>query len=106
MRRREFIAFVGGAAVGWPLAARAQERMRRVGILVGWAENDPEYRVRLDAVVRALAQAGWIEGRTIRFDVRWTNADPGRAPALAKELMALQPDVLVTGTTHATAALQ
>jgi putative ABC transport system substrate-binding protein len=107
IRRRDFITLLGGAAT-WPLAARAQqaERVRRVGMLMGWAENDSEYRVRVDAVVRALAQSGWIEGRTIRFDVRWTNADPGRAPALAKELVALQPDVLVAGTTHATAALQ
>jgi putative ABC transport system substrate-binding protein len=107
MRRRDFITLVGSAAGAWPLAARAQvERVRRIGILMGWSEGDPEYRVRVDAVVQGLAQLGWVEGRNVRFDVRWTNGDVGRAQALAKELVALQPDVIVAGSTPATAALQ
>jgi putative ABC transport system substrate-binding protein len=79
--------------------------MRRVGILMGYVENDPEFRVRLDAIIQGLAQAGWIEGRNIRLDVRWTNVDVGRTQVLAKELIALQPDVLVAATTLPTAAL-
>jgi putative tryptophan/tyrosine transport system substrate-binding protein len=107
MRRRQFITLLGGVTAAWPLAARAQqgERMRRVGILMGYVENDPEFRVRLDAIIQGLAQAGWIEGRDIRLDVRWTNVDVGRTQVLAKELIALQPDVLVAATTLPTAAL-
>jgi putative ABC transport system substrate-binding protein len=107
VRRRDFITLLGGAAA-WPIAARAQqgERMRQIGILMGWSENDPEQRLKVDAVIRGLARLGWVEGRNIRFDVRWTDGDVARAPALAKELVARQPDVIVTGTTHATAALQ
>jgi putative ABC transport system substrate-binding protein len=107
MRRRDFITLLGGAAT-WPLAARAQQRqpMRRIGILMGWSEADPEYRLRVDAVIQGLAQLGWVEGRNVRFDVRWTGGDVGRSQVLARELVALQPDVIVVGTTPATTALQ
>jgi putative tryptophan/tyrosine transport system substrate-binding protein len=107
LQRRDFITLLGSAAAAWPLAARAQqgERVRQIGILMGWSEGDPEYRVRVDAIVQGLAQLGWVEGRNVRFDVRWTNGDVGRAQALAKELVALQPDVIVAGSTPATAAL-
>jgi len=105
--RREFLTLLAGAATAWPLTGRAQDgRVRRVGILMGWAENDPEYRVRVDAVIQGLAQSGWVEGRNVRFDIRWTNGDVGRAQTLAKELAALQPDVIVTGTTPVTIAMQ
>jgi putative ABC transport system substrate-binding protein len=107
MRRREFIRLIGGAAA-WPLTARAQqpERLRRIGVLMGWSESDPEYRIRADAVVQGLAQLGWVQGRNVRFDVRWTNGDVGRAQVLAKEMVALQPDVIVAGSSYTVAALQ
>jgi putative ABC transport system substrate-binding protein len=108
MRRREFITFFGGAAVAWPLSARAQQSgaVRRIGVLLGWSESDPEYRMRLDAFLQELAKSGWADGRNVRLDVRWTNGDVARAGVLAKELVALQPDVILVGTTPATAALQ
>jgi putative ABC transport system substrate-binding protein len=106
MNRRDFITLLGGAAAAWPRAARAQaERIRRVGILMGWAENDPNYRIFVDAVIQGLAKQGWIEDRNIRFDIRWTNGDAARAQPLAKELVALQPDVVIAGTTPSAAAL-
>jgi putative ABC transport system substrate-binding protein len=108
MRRRAFITLIGGAASAWPLAARAQQggSIRRIGMLMGWSESDPQYRSRIDAFVRVLAQSGWAEGRNIRIDVRWTNGDADRAGVLAKELVALQPDVIFAGTTPVTVALQ
>jgi putative ABC transport system substrate-binding protein len=107
MRRREFISLLGGAAAAWPLTAHAQdERVRRIGILMGWAENDAEFRLRVDAVIQGLARLGWIEGRNIRFDVRWTNGEVARAQALAKELVASQPDAIIAGATPSTTALQ
>jgi putative ABC transport system substrate-binding protein len=110
MRRREFIAGLGGAASApalWPLAARAQqgERVRRIGVLMGWSENDPEARFNFAAFVLRMAQLGWVEGRNLRIDQRWTNADVDRARAFAKELVALAPDVILAGTTPVTAAL-
>jgi putative tryptophan/tyrosine transport system substrate-binding protein len=108
MKRRDFITLLGGAAAAWPLAARAQQggTTRRIGVLMGWSENDPEYQSRIDAFVQVLAQLGWAEGRNLRVDVRWTNGDVERAGVLAKELVALQPDVILAGTTPVTAALQ
>jgi putative ABC transport system substrate-binding protein len=108
MRRREFITLLGGAAAGWPLAARAQQpgAIRRIGVLMGWSESDPEYRARVAVFVQVLAQLGWADGRDVRIDVRWTNGDVQRAGVMAKELVALQPDVILVSTTPATAALQ
>src|SRR6516164_1266345 len=89
LRRREFTTLLGGAAVAWPLAARAQQagRMRRVGALLGWSEDVPEYRTWFAAFVQGLAQLGWVDGRNLRIDVRWTNANVDRARAFAKELV-------------------
>ncbi len=105
MRRREFITLIGGAAV-WPLAARAQqpERMRRMGVLMYLAADDPEAQARLAAFAQALKQLGWSDGRNLRIDTRWatTNADDLRRHAA--ELVALAPDVLVAGTGTATVA--
>ena len=106
MRRREFIALLGGAAA-WPLAARAQqvERMRRIGVLMGLPENDPDTNARLAGFRQELERLGWSEGRNIRIDYRFAPAG-ARAPVLAKELVVLQPDVILSNSTPVTAALQ
>lgn len=100
MRRREILAWLGGAAAGLPLAVRAQQddRIRRVGVLINVAENDPEIQVSLAAFRQELERLGWSEGRSARFDVRFTRGQLDRMPALAKELVALQPDVLFVHT--------
>jgi ABC-type uncharacterized transport system substrate-binding protein len=107
MRRRGFITLVGGAAVAWPLAGRAQQsgQIRRVSALMGWSEDNPEYRDWFAAFVHGLAQLGWVDGRNVRIEVRWTNADINRARTLAKELVDGQPDAILAGTTPVTAAL-
>jgi putative ABC transport system substrate-binding protein len=108
MKRREFIALLGGAAA-WPLAARAQqlERMRRIGVLMAVPESDREYQVFLAAFREGLQKLGWAEGRNIRIDTRW--ATPGDAEALqrfARELVALQSDLIVSQSTPTTAVLK
>jgi putative tryptophan/tyrosine transport system substrate-binding protein len=107
MRRRDFISLVGGAAAGWPLAARAQqpERMRRIGVLMWLDENDPGAKSDFTAFTQALAGLGWTEGRNVRMDLRWAGDDINRIPALAKELVGLQPD-LILASAVATVALQ
>src|SRR5262245_32366640 len=97
MRRREFITLIGGAAAGWPLAARAQqaERMRRIGIIQPASSDDPEYQIRVGAFLQALAQLGWTIGRNIRIETRWTKFDPEESRKYADELLALAPDVIV-----------
>src|SRR3954464_1186169 len=94
MRRREFITLLGGAAV-WPLAARAQtDRMRRIGVLMGLAEGDPETTARLAAFRMGLAKRGWVEGRNIQIDYRYAPTG-ARAEEPAKELVALEPAVIL-----------
>jgi putative tryptophan/tyrosine transport system substrate-binding protein len=107
MRRRDFIAGLGGAAV-WPLAARAQQpvRARRVGVLDGNDGNDPVQKLRFSAFTQALAELGWTDGGSVRIDLRWGGADTNRMRALAQELVGLRPDIIVTTTTPATAAVQ
>src|SRR5215204_6185393 len=106
MRRREFITLLSCAAI-WPLAARAQqpERVRRVGVLVGLAENDPEMKERIAGFRQGLEKLGWVEGRNLRSDYRFAPAG-AQARLLARELIALQPDVILTQSTPATAAMQ
>ena len=107
LRRREFIAALGGAAVAWPLAARAQGgRVRRIGGLMPYDENDPWWKPRLSAFTQTLAELGWIDGRNVRMDFRWAGGDINRIRALAQELIGLQPDIILTNTTPTTAALQ
>ena len=109
MKRREFITLVGGAAAGWPLAARAQqpERMRRIGVLVGNAEDDPEMQARLAGLRQGLERLGWSDGRNVRIDYRFAPAaSADQAQPLAKELVALQPDVIFVQSTPLAAALQ
>ena len=107
IKRREFIAGLGGAAV-WPLAARAQqsERMRRVGVLMSFHEADPEGKARLSGFTQGLAELGWTDGRNVRMDVRWAAGNVDRVRVYAKELVDLQPDVILADGTPQTAALQ
>jgi putative tryptophan/tyrosine transport system substrate-binding protein len=105
MRRREFITLLGGAAAAWPLGVHAQQPARRVGMLIGYAENDPEIQARLAAFRQALEHNGWKEGRSVHIDYRFAPASPDQAQVFAKELIALHPDVLVGNSTPATAAL-
>jgi putative ABC transport system substrate-binding protein len=107
MRRGEFISLLGGAAA-WPLAARAQqpERMRRIGVLMGFLENDLEAQAYIAAFRDGLQKLGWTEGRNVRIDTRWaTPADVDSMQRFAKELVALQPDLILSNTTPTTAAL-
>ena len=106
MKRREFIVLLDGAAA-WPLAARAQqsESMRRVGVLIALPENDPELQKWIAAFRRGLEKLGWSEGRNVRLDYRFAPAAAG-APALAKELLALHPDVILAFSTPVAAAFQ
>jgi putative tryptophan/tyrosine transport system substrate-binding protein len=106
IQRREFIGMFGGAAA-WPLAARAQrgERMRRIGVLIGSAESDPESLPRTTAFENRLAEIGWMSGRNVRIDYRWAGGDPSDMQALAKELVASQPDVILASSTPVVAAL-
>ena len=106
MRRREFLTLVG-AAVAWPIAARAQQpdRMRRIGVLMGFAESDREGQAFVAAFREGLQKLGWAEGRNVRIDYRWTALDPELIKRFAKELVALQPDLILTQSTPATAEL-
>jgi putative ABC transport system substrate-binding protein len=108
MKRREFIAGLGSTAAVWPLAARAQQgdRVRRIGVLMGLDENDPEGKLRQSAFTQALADLGWTDGRNIRVDLRWAGGDTNRMRALAQELVGLQPDIILANATAVTAALQ
>src|SRR5262245_27871690 len=108
IRRREFITLLGGAAAAWPLAARAEqpERMRRVGVLHGLAESDPQVASRVAAFQRGLRELGWTEGRNIRLDYHWAGADLSHVQAHAKELVATAPDALLASSTPVLAALQ
>jgi putative ABC transport system substrate-binding protein len=108
MRRREFIILLGGAAVAWPLAARAQQadRMRRVGVLVSRIADDPEEQARLAAFVQGLQELGWTEGRNVRIDYRWAAGDADRSRTYAAELVALAPDVIVAAGSQSVAALE
>jgi putative ABC transport system substrate-binding protein len=108
MRRREFITLLSGTAVAWPLAARAQQtgRMRRLGVLMAPQESDPEGKAQLFGFTQALAAHGWIEGRNLHMDIRWGGGDANRARMYAKELVALQPDIILAQGTPVTAALQ
>src|SRR5215831_14762479 len=103
IQRRDFITLLGGAAA-WPLAAHAQQgnRVRRIGVLTGLDENDPEGKRRYSAFTQALADLGWTVGRNVRMDLRWTGSDINRIRALAQELVGSQPDIIVTAGTSST----
>src|SRR6516164_6679015 len=106
IQRREFITTLG-SAVAWPLAARAQPaRMRRLGVLMSFAENEPGGVSEMDALRAGLAELGWVEDRNIHFDVRWPGGDLERVQEMAMELLALRPDILLARSTPTTAALK
>src|SRR3989442_1242495 len=112
MKRREFIALIGASAAAapsflWPLAARAQQadRVRRIGVFMNLAADDPEGQARNTAFVQALQQLGWTEGRNARIDTRW-GTDAGSTRKYAAELVALAPDVILASASVATSALQ
>jgi len=92
VRRREFITLVGGAAAGWPLAARAQERMIRVGALMVFAETDPESKRVASAFERGLDEAGWDKGRNLELTYRWGASNPDLLSRYAEELVRAAPD--------------
>jgi putative ABC transport system substrate-binding protein len=106
--RRKFVVALAGAAVVLPLAARAQKdgRVRRIGVLLPYDENDPVYKPRVSAFIQALADLGWTDGRNVRMDLRWGGDDANRIRALAQELVGLQPDIIVIEGTVATVAVQ
>jgi putative ABC transport system substrate-binding protein len=104
VKRREFITLLGGAAAAWPLAARAQQPMRRIGVLMPTGADDPVGQSRLTAFLQALAQLGWTDGGNARIDIRWSAGDPDRIRRYAAELVALAPDVVLAPTSSTVAA--
>jgi putative ABC transport system substrate-binding protein len=108
MKRREFITLLGGAAAAWPVAARAQQphRMRRIGVLMGFPESDSQAQSYIAAFRDRLQKLGWTDGRNLQIDTRWAiPAEASSMQRLAKELVALQPDLILSHTTPTTAAL-
>ena len=107
MKRREFITLVGGAAT-WPLATHAQQsdRMRHIGVLMAFSENDPEAQSWAAGFREELGKLGWTEGHNIQIDTRWATADVESLERSAKQLVARQPDLILTGSTPATAAMR
>jgi putative ABC transport system substrate-binding protein len=107
MQRREFITLLGGAAAAWPVVARAQqgERLRHIGVLIGLGESDPEGRRWADTLVKSLQELGWKQGENILIELRWGGGDVAQIEAAAKELVALNPELIAASTTPATAAV-
>jgi putative tryptophan/tyrosine transport system substrate-binding protein len=108
VKRREFITLLGGAAAAWPLAARAQQpadQMRRIGVLINLAADDPEGHARITAFAHGLQEAGWTTGRNVRIDYRWGGAGADAMAKYAAELVALAPDVILAAASVSVAAL-
>jgi ABC-type uncharacterized transport system substrate-binding protein len=108
MQRRQFIMLLGGAAIAWPIVAQAQqpERMRRIGVVMAYAESDPNGQVQVAAFQQQLQKLGWMEGSNIQIDFRYSAADPARIRALALELLSLRPDLMVSNSNLVTTILQ
>src|SRR5215475_7032882 len=108
MQRREFITILGGTAVAWPLAARAQQgdRIRRIGVLMNRASDDPDGQARLAAFLQALQQLGWSDGRNVRLDIRWGEDKIDLERKCAAELIALAPDIILAAGTVSMTVLQ
>jgi ABC-type uncharacterized transport system substrate-binding protein len=107
VKRREFITALGGAAVGWPLAARAQqgERMRRIGVLMATTTDHPEGQARIAGFIQGLQQFDWTDGRNVRIDIRWAGGDGSLFRQYATELVALAPQVILANSSQSVAAL-
>jgi putative ABC transport system substrate-binding protein len=107
MRRREFITLIVSASAAWPFAARAQqpEGMRRIGVLVAFAEGDPEGERQIRALVKGLSDLGWKRDKNMQIDMRWAGTDPARIQKLAKELIEKRPDLILVTQTPTTAAV-
>jgi putative ABC transport system substrate-binding protein len=107
MRRRDFITGIAGSAAAWPLAVRAQQpdRMRRIGVLTTYADSDTEGQAWVAAFREGLQKLGWTEGRTVQIDTRWAAGEVEAIQRLAKELVALQPDLILSANTPTTAGL-
>lgn len=105
MRRREFFGVLGGAAA-LPLAARAQQTMRRVAILMATRDTDPEGQARFKGFLEGFRRLGWIEGKNVHIDVRWAHGSADRTRQLAAEFVALAPDIIVANSTTAIAAIK
>jgi putative tryptophan/tyrosine transport system substrate-binding protein len=107
LRRRQFIAGIGALAA-WPMVARAQQpgRLRRIGALMSWEESDPEIKTFFSGFMQELAELGWTDGGNVRMEVRWAGSNVDRLRMFAKELVDLQPDVILATSTPSTAALQ
>jgi putative tryptophan/tyrosine transport system substrate-binding protein len=108
MRRRNFIAGLASVTTAWPVAARAQqpEKMRRIGVLMSFAAEDAVAQARLPEFQQALQQLGWMDGRNVRIDIRWSASEPERIRKYAAELVSFTPDVILASTTPGVAALQ
>src|SRR5262245_40600916 len=108
MKRREFVSLLGGAVAAWPLAASAQQgdRMRRIGVLLTGAADDPESLARVGAFLQGLQELGWTDGRNVRIEYRWGSADAERIRKSAAELVALAPDVIVVSGNSGMVPLQ
>jgi len=108
MRRRDFIEVIGVTAAAWPLAARAQqaERARRIGVLCYYVKGDAEGQARIAAFRQSLRESGWIEGRNVHFDERWSDGEINRIRANAAEIVELKPDVIVATSSRETRQLQ
>src|SRR5262245_1103006 len=107
-RRREFIALLGGVGAAWPVAARAQqgERMRRIGVLMSSAADDPEAPTRVTAIAQGLQELGWTVGRNLSIDYRWGAGDIELFRKYAAELVALKPDVILATAGSIVGAVQ
>ena len=107
LKRRDFVTFIGGAAAVWSLPARSQQspRMRRIGVLISVAESDPEGRRAVQALLQGLQELGWRRGTNLEIDVRYGDRNGERIAAIAKELVAKQPEVLQVMSTPGTAAV-
>jgi putative ABC transport system substrate-binding protein len=107
MRRRAFIALLGGAAMAWPAPVTAQlaERIRRVGVLITLEANDPEGESEVKALRQGFQELGWVEGRNLQLEIRWSGGEPSRIQAAAKDLVTLPCEVIVARSTPAVATL-
>ena len=107
MKRREFITLVGATAATWPLAARAQQsnEIKRIGVLLPYAQDDPEASLRFTTLREELLKLGWTEGRNVRFEQRRSGSDAEAISKFAREVVDLRPDVILTDTTPMTAAV-